>query len=361
MTENVYITKSDMPNDIIDIYSKPKLTVKKLQNKVKNELRLELEGISIDNSIINALRRTVMMYIPIYGFHRSNIYIEVNKCKYMYNNDMIYNLIETLPIFDILNYHDLTNPELFLSNEVMRNIFSMFIQEKYVSDEPEDTTNIDNDKKLFKIELTLNVKNNTTDNKFVSTHDAILRVDGKIVNSYLIRRPISILVLKPNEEVSLRAEANLGNARISATYEATTNAVIRQLSPTKYHLWYETLEQLPKEIIFSKACTIIHKKLSHLREYVSETVTEEDVTKIMRLELNGCEHTIGYLLATILQKCTSVQKAGYSKPHPFEDRIVLQYLLAPTSKKKPLQILVDCMDYLIDLFKMIEHEFSKEK
>ena len=64
--------------------------------------------------------RTIMMSIPIYGFHRSNIHIEVEKSKNMYNNDLIYNQIETLPIFDIPNYFDLENPETFLSNDVMK-------------------------------------------------------------------------------------------------------------------------------------------------------------------------------------------------------------------------------------------------
>ena len=36
---------------------------------------------------------------------------------------MIYNQIETLPIYDIPNYFDLENPELFLPDNIMRTIF----------------------------------------------------------------------------------------------------------------------------------------------------------------------------------------------------------------------------------------------
>lgn len=358
-----FIFESDITNDQIDIYSDPKININKLKPEHPNELRIEIDGPNVDSSIVNALRRTILMSIPIYAFHRSNIFIEVEKSRHMYNNDLIYNLIETLPIFDIPNYFDLEDPEIFLPTEVMKNLFSNFVQDKY-TEETNNENNNENDanKKLFKIELSINIKNNTGTYKFVTTHDAVLKVDGKVVNSYLIRKPISILVLKPTEEISLRAEANLGISKMNASYEATTNAIHEEITPTRYHLWYETLEQLDKNIIFTKACIILTKKLEYLRKFITDKYSEErDINEIIEIQLFGEEHTLGNLLATILQKCEFVEKAGYSMPHPFIDQLVIAYKLNENSKIGPIKVLVDCIDYLIRVFQTIGNQAVKNK
>ena len=352
-----FVFSSSVPNDRIDIYGDIDVTLKKLEPKNERHFRMLLEGKNIDYSVVNALRRTILMSIPIYGFHRSNIHIEVEKSRNMYNNDLIYNQIETLPIFDIPNYFDLENPEIYLPTDVMRNIFGTFIQERYTDESiMEEKTQIDANKKLFKIELSINVKNNTGIDKFVSTHDAVLKIDGKISNSYAIRRPISILVLKPNEEIYLSAEANLGISNMHAIYEATTNAIHKELSATMYELDYETLEQLDKNLIFTKACIIIIKKLEYLRNFITKKYTEErNSSEIIEIELYGEDDTFGNLIATVLQKTDSIAKAAYIKPHPFIDQITIAYKLVEKSKIGPIKVFVDVIDYLIRLYEQIAH------
>ncbi len=361
MSENKFIFDSNVPNDKIDIHAEPNVRLKKLDSEIEEELKIELEGTSVDCSIVNALRRTIMMNVPIYAFHRSNIFIEIKKSRHMYNNDFLYNLIETLPIFDIPNYFDLEDPETFMPSEVLKNLFGNFIQDKFTEEVPEEVDTNEN-KKMFKIELSLNYKNNTGSDKFVSTHDVTLKVDGKIVNSYMIRRPICILVLKPLEEISLRAEANLGISQMHASYEATTNALHQEITPTKYHLWYETLGQLDKKIIFTKACIILIKKLEHLKKFIKKNFTEErSVSEKIEMELYGENHTIGNLLATILQKCSYTLTAAYKMPHPEINQIVVGYELKPGSKLGPIKVLVDCIDYLIKLFEIIHVAANKIK
>lgn len=360
MTDKKFVFDSTVPNDIINIYKDPEVSVRKLKPENENEFRIEIEGKSIDNSVVNALRRTVMMSIPIYAFHRSNVFIEVEKSRHMYNNDLLYNQIETLPIYDIPNYFDLENPEIFLPTEVMKNLFGKFIQEKYM-DEKIDVEKTDIDKKLFKIEMSINTKNNTGSDKFVTTHDVVLKVDNKIANSYKIRKPIAIMVLKPTEEISMRAEANLGIAKMYASYEATTNAIHEEITPMKFNLWYETLEQLDKNIIFTKACIVLTKKLEYLRKFIKDKYNEErDLSETIEIQLYGEDHTMGNLLATVLQKCEFVEKAGYLMPHPFIDKIIISYQLNPKSKIGPFQVLVDCIDYLVKLFQMIAHVTLKK-
>ncbi|AYV85278.1 MAG: hypothetical protein Satyrvirus9_4 [Satyrvirus sp.] len=361
--DSKFIFDSDVPNDSIDIYGDLDIKIKKLKTENPKEFRIEIGGKNIDNTVVNALRRTILMNIPIYGFHRSNIFVEVDKSKNMYNNDLIYNQIETLPIFDVPNYFDLENPETFLSTDVLKNLFGNFEQEKYTEEKTnEEIISLDANKKLFKIELSINYKNNTGSDKFVSTHDAVLKIDGKNSNGYTIRDPICILVLKPGEEISLRAEANLGTSSMHASYEATTNAIHEEISPTKYILEYETLEQLDKNIIFTKACIILIKKLEYLNKYIKKKFKdgkEKNYPEIIKIELFGEDHTLGNLLTTALQKCEFVEKAGYIMKHPFINQITLEYKLINKSKIGPINVLIDCIDYLVRIFKQIVQLASK--
>jgi DNA-directed RNA polymerase subunit L len=355
MTEQDFIFESDVKNDSIDIYAEPKISIKKMPTKKEEEFHIQLEGENIDNSVVNAIRRTILMQIPSYGFYRSNIYIENDKTRTMYNNDMIYNLIETLPIFDIPNYFDLENPEIFLPDDVMKSIFGRFIQEKNKDEQDEETsTKIDTNKRLFKIELSINTKNTTGSDKFLTTHDAVLKVDGKISNSYLKRDPISILVLKTAEEISLRAEANLGISKIHAAYETTTNVIIKEINSMKYELIYETIGQLDKNIIFTKSCIILIKKLEMLNKFIKKKFSKEPPTaELIEIQLFGEDHTLGNLLATALQKCDLIKEAGYVMPHPFADQILIRYKLSKKAKIDPIKVINDVVDYLIKLFEYI--------
>lgn len=355
---NKFVLESKVPNDRIDIYADPEVHIKKLKSENEHELRLEIEGKSIDYSVVNAIRRTILMSIPIYAFNRSNIFIEVEKSRHMYNNDLLYNQIETLPIFDVPNYFDLENPELYLPTLVMKQLFSTFIPESYK--EETDEKLVETDKKLFKIELSINLKNNTGADKFVSTHDAVLKIDGQNSDSYLKRKPICIMVLKPAEEISLRAEANLGISKMHASYEATTNAFHDEITPMKYHLWYETLEQLDKHIIFTKACIVLTKKLENLREFIKKKFEERDIQETIEIQLFGEDHTLGNLLATVLQKCDLVEKAAYNMPHAFMDQINIVYQIVPNSKVGPIEVFINCVDYLIRLFQTIGHVAFKK-
>lgn len=352
MEEDKFIYDSPIKDEEIDIYAVPDIKTKEIKTDNDKEMRILIEGTNIDYSIVNSLRRTILMYIPIYGFHRSNINIEVDKCKYMYNNDLIYNQIETLPIYDVPNYFDLENPETYMSNEVMRSLFHKFVPEEIANDN--ENKIIDTKKKLFKIELSINLKNTNTSDKFVTTHDCVLKIDGKISDSYKIRKPICIIVLKPTEEISLRAEANLGISKLYASYEATTNVIHIEHNPRSYEIIYETLEQLDKKIIFVKACVILIKKLENLGKFIKDKYSEEkNKNELVEIEIYGEEHTLGNLLSTALQRCEYILSAGYAMPHLFSDQIIIRYKTVPKSKIGPIQILIDVINYLINVFKMI--------
>lgn len=354
MDNNIFDANSE--NDIISLKKSIDVNLKKLKSKEPNKMKLLIHGSSIDFSIVNALRRTVMLYIPIYGFHRSNINIENDKTVYMYNNDLTYMQIETLPIYDIPNDFDLENPELYLSNDVLKNMFSTFLKDKVIT----ENKTLENVKKIHKIELSLNVKNNTSTDLYISTHHCTLKVDDKISNSYTKREPICILVLKPLEEISLNATANLSIAKMLTAYEATTNAIHIQKSETSFVLIYETLGQLSKEDIFNKACKIIIKKLENLLKFITDNFLEkENQNTSIEIELYGEEHTLSNLITTTLQKMKDVLVAGYVLPHQFVDKIIIKYKISEKSKLGSIEIFINVLKYLIEIFHIILDKSQK--
>lgn len=112
------------------------IKLNKLAKHVDETFEIEIVGNDVCVPIVNALRRTMSLYIPVYSFHRNKIMINTKDSKNMYNNDLIYNVIETLPIYDIENELDLESPELYLSDKLVRKIYGSFT---------EDENNIDNE------------------------------------------------------------------------------------------------------------------------------------------------------------------------------------------------------------------------
>ena len=213
---------------------------------------------------------------------------------------------------------------------------------------------LDAGKKLLQIEMSINCRNTTDTYKFVSTHDAVLKIDNKVSNNYRNKKPISILVLKPGEELSMRAEANIGISKVHAAYEATTNVYFIEHSTMKYDFFYETLGQLSCDMIFTKSCTILIKKLETLVVFIKNKFpTEPETAELVEIELYGEEHTLGNLLATALQKCDKIREAGYRMPHPFTDMVVIRFRLAAKTKSGPISVFNEVVAYLIRVFEYI--------
>lgn len=372
MSDKQHIFPVKRSNDKIDIYADPVIKIKDLSpgpdEHGRDKLHVSLQGQSVDNSVSNAIRMTILDKIPIYAFHRKNIYVDNKNSYNMYNNDMIYNQIETLPIFDVPNLYDLEDPKLFLPENISKKLFGSFVEEVVfdggegngAKEEKKDGSKHNSKKKYFQIDLTINYKNTNDICKYLTTHDVTLRIDGKEVKSYLKRSPICILVLKPGEELSLRAEANLGIEEISGIYSAVTTVVSKHIADDKYELFYESLGQLDKYVIFNKACTILRKKLENFHAFVKKTYPEEPpLTTPVEIKIYGEDDAMGNLIGTSLQKCPNVKIAGYAVKHQLIDVVNLMYTMEPNSKVKPIRQLLDVISYLIKLYQIIGDEFAK--
>lgn len=372
MSKSDFYVKNEVDNDVVNIYDKPDVKISRIRRPEplfpdyydEAKLHVLIQGSSIDVSIVNALRRTVMCQIPVYGFHRSNIKIVSEKSRYMYNNDMIYGQIECLPIPFIDNDFDLENPEIYLPNEIMKSIFGSFLPKKYISTEQEDAPeqeivdpHRDTQKKILNIDISLAYKNTTGRAVYITSHELELKIDDRISDNFRRRERVCLFVLKPGEESVFSARANLGISKMNAAYDAVTNAVHIQLSPSSFELYYSTLHQLTQDKIFTKACQILTAKLRNLYSFIKYEYPErEDITQIIEINLYGEDHTLGNLLATVLKKCPAVKAAAYAMPHPSQDHIVVRYQLDDNTKMKtaPIRILLDCINYLVLVFETIQ-------
>jgi DNA-directed RNA polymerase subunit L len=336
-----HIFKSNKKNDVIDVEKPGIVDLEILSPEEGDAFAIKLSGKSMDYSIVNAIRRTVLGSIPIYAFHRSDIHVDRAETYNMYNNDMLYQQIETLPIFNLPNHFDVEDPELYLPNDMLKKLFGKFTRDK-LTDEYAG-------KNLFHIEMTVTVVNNTAEYRHVDSHDIELRVDGKIVDSYKIRDPITLIVLKPEEKVSLVANAVLGISYMNSIFDATTVAYHNEIDDNTYVLKYNTLGQLNKKLIFKKACVIMMKKLENLKTFIEETYIGEKTDDSIDIDLYGEDHTLGNLLTTALQKCKYTIRAGYYMPHPLEMKVTLSYQVV--KGKKVIPVLLLCIVYLVTIYK----------
>ena len=331
------IFDSDIKNDRIDLGGKIDINIKEaMQDDDEDDtFRFNFKGMSVDYSVINALRRTVMSNVLVYGFNRKNIFIENEKCIYMYNNDLIYNQIETLPVYDVPNSYDLEDLEELPNTQ-------------------------DKNKKLRNIEIFLNVKNDSDDHRYITTHDIVIKIDDKVSDGYKKHDPLSIIVLKPQEEVHLRAVANLSDSLNHAAYEACTFAYHIEVNQMEYVLIYDTLGQISKYDIFTKSCNILIKKLDALLNYVNELENEtENKTNIGEYDLVGENDTLGCLLATILQKCEHTAIAGYFSPHEFVDQVIIRFRLNEKTKLMPSQVFIAVIKHAKSIYEHILKTFQK--
>jgi DNA-directed RNA polymerase subunit L len=333
----------------IDLTETPELNIK-YGTKSDNEeesFSIILSGKSIDRSIANALRRTIMSSIPIYGFHRSNMFIDNTKTNCMLNNHMLYTRFEMLPILDCVETPIIVNPLIYLNNKTLK--------ETYMDLFPSNVEDNDEKEKLANILVVLDKKNNTNENICLSSHDVKLEINGKPAKNYLNNDKISLFYLRPGESVYMSATANLGIEDMHAIYEVTSNAISLKVSEHEYNIKYDQIGNMNKKEIFKKACIILQKKCNSLLDFIEnnkDVLTEKNVFVLM-----GEDYTLGYLLSTALQRCGRTKTAAAKKPHYSSNFVQVEFI--ENDNEDRIDILIDCAKYLVKIYKMIESKFNK--
>lgn len=346
----------------MELPNKPDIKCVDLTPNDKKVANFELSGKSIDASISNALRRVSTTYIPQYGFYRTGIIIDINKNTGLTNSELICQL-EQLPIYDIESPDILLNPAEVLSQSQLEQIFGIPL-----SVESDDVIKYQNEptkdsfiKTKKEIKMFISIKNTSTEPLLLTTHDIKLMINDKIVNNYTKHPPVLIVRLRAGGELSLMAEAYIGFQRMKTCWQAAC----RSVSITKDNKWYLkfiSLGQISKTSIYIKACTILLKKITNLKNFIVanssklEEVTENGEKKITFALFNE-DDTLGNVIASTLRKDKRTLRAGYAKPHQQQRQIIIQYDIL--EKEDKVKILVDTLIYLADLFTLLSNVHTK--
>ena len=153
--------------------------------------RISFETKDIDLSILNGIRRILLMDIPILGFIGNGIDSTVNIIENttVLNNEIIANRIALIPLEVSEEYND-----------------------KYISGEN-------------KLEIELNVS--CTENiKLITTQDLTVIIDKQEVKNFFKKPYITITKLRKNESLHLKAEAVKETGRKNASFNIVSGATV---------------------------------------------------------------------------------------------------------------------------------------
>lgn len=300
------------------------------QNLQSSQLILEISGKSVNNVVVNTLRRLVIDYIPTYGFASELLKIEANTS--IFNNDMMKLRLSqiTIPKINV--------PIAYLENKYWKGIeFSNPDREKH----PDDT-------KLLEFYVTM--KNNTTDNLNVTTNDAKVFLDGnELKNKFDKKYPCLLIQLRPSEQFSARCVAALSIGKNNNIFAAAANAYIDEISETSCKLTVESQGQISEYESLHKGCTILIQKLETVKSLILEQYDTPEIRnkQELKLVLENEDHMLGGILNDSLQNNRNIVFSGVSKPNLLIDTMVIKM---KSMTKNPLKPLIESIDYIIKLY-----------
>lgn len=303
---------------------------------------------NLEKPYVNSIRLCIDLYIPSYAFHRSGIKINNElRPKHIYNNDQMYCNLEALPIYDINVPNELDNPELYLSNSVLKSLYTNFLPIY----EKEHNTDMDGNKQLMNIEISVSMQNKNSEMIYVTSHDLILEINGVKSDSYTKREKITLFSLNPNEVMNFSARATLGLSVINSIYSMVISPIVynkKKEADLEYYLKFETIDQQKKEVIVAKACSIIKQKLINIRNYVHKKYSSSKHTKF-EIVIYG----ESYCIANILERELKKHEGTESAVCPAEYN---KFILTLYAKKNYIciDILIETLNRLYELYEYLE-------
>lgn len=322
----------------------------------ESEMQILFQGKSIDNSVVNALRRVSLEEIPTYAFHPDTFKVTYNDT--VRNNDMLFKTYFCQFCIPDLKHNVIILPRKYWDGVDYKNPK----RERHSSDKKD-------------IEIVVNVHNDTTENMFVHTHEHMKYYeDGELVVNKIKKEQSELIAeLRPNETIRFSAKAVVGvnlikgngifAAARSAYFERLDNEGNKDLEEDKvdYKFTVHSLGQLSELEIMKRSCQILVKKLDDLKTNVNDKVKKLVDTSIrLNLNVENESHTLGNLLQSRLQEHPKVIGASYTKRDLLVPEIQL-HIETDTKKDDPVKILGQVIDDLKNLFENLHDQFKKQK
>uniref|UniRef100_A0A6C0J6X1 DNA-directed RNA polymerase RpoA/D/Rpb3-type domain-containing protein n=1 Tax=viral metagenome TaxID=1070528 RepID=A0A6C0J6X1_9ZZZZ len=297
------------------------IQVKKIlwdQDKLNSRLEINLKGPDIDNVIVNTLRRITLTSIPIYAFTEINITYNTS----IFNNNYLKLRIKNLPVLGIKS-----KEAIFVPNDEETENNKMDID---TNDELD--LNIDNDNKINissinQLTMYLEYENTTDEIVNVGTDNCKFYLKEKQIDTpYLVNIPI--VKLQPKQKIKLSTVTELGTEESSAIFSPVSIFTFKQNSTNDYDLILESKGQLDELNILDFATKNIQNSFDNICSKIPESNNLKG-----KIVLENIDQILGCILAQGLQKENDIVFAGYNKPHPLDDKIVLHYELSKNDIK----------------------------
>jgi DNA-directed RNA polymerase II subunit RPB11 len=90
-----------------------------------------------------------------------------------------------------------------------------------------------------------------------------------------------------------------------------------------------------------------------------EYIDVDDIKNAIEITLKEEDHTVGNLIRTSLINDPRVQFAGYSNPHPLENKIIIKLKLYDDVDIKPLDLFIEHIEILKSKINKVQDEFER--
>jgi len=308
-------------------------------------LEINIKGSDINYIILNTLRRVILSYIPNYAFTEFNF----KKNNTIFNNNYLKLRISNIPVWGIDNNLEIYIPKKKIIEEVIN-------EEENMNDDidlnPEINNNL-NSSTLKQLTMFVDYKSNEKDIMTVTTdHAKFYNEEKKIDSPYKI--PIPLVKLQPNQTITFSVITSVGIEKQSSIYSVVAACFYKEINEHEYNFIIESRGYLTeKKIIHIGIVNIINK----LKNVIKNLPDKIDNTKQKgEIILINEDATLGNLLSYGLQKHKDVTFGGFNIPHPLEEKVKIHYEL---KNNKIIDVLTDIVDYLINLFEIIDEKNNK--
>jgi DNA-directed RNA polymerase alpha subunit len=318
--------------------------------------RISIETKDVDLSILNGIRRILLMDIPILGFIGNGIDSTVNIIENttVLNNEIIANRIALIPLEVSEEYND-----------------------KYISGEN-------------KLEIELNVS--CTENiKLITTQDLTVIIDKQEVKNFFKKPYITITKLRKNESLHLKAEAVKETGRKNASFNIVSGATVynkpkepftstksiieqeRDCIEGEYVLEFEIINNtISHKYMLSKAIDILINKLTVLSD--KSTIEKfENNEETYDFNIPDENDTIGNIIQSyifdnyVISKNKTVDNCictyiGYIVKHPLDKVLTIRITLkdAKSTEEYVKFLKIVCNEIIENKLHPIKETFIKQ-
>lgn len=313
-----------------------------------SSLIVNFKGKSINQSVVNAIRRAAITNLPIYAFSRSQITIHKNTSAW--TNDVLSLRLSEIPISGVKAGFS------YLPSVYWKNV------------DFDDKKRLRHEKDNNEIEFYLNVTNDTKEKMLVTTNHLQFYINGK-KKTMNDKYPSLLIKLKPKQTVSASGHAVLATCELHELYTATKRAYHTYKDDTvdkesgdshDITLRLESAGQMDEFEILERACEYITIRLKIIKETVANESNRLEISQSKKLiqRLENETNTIGLIIGDQLQDDPDVEKAGIVRKDLLTRNIEF-YIESKT--KNPLKNFYSAIDKNIKLFNHLKNEIKKLK